>query len=311
MTTVAEKRTAPAVDRRTSRAGKLREHKNFYWMVSPFFVLFAIFGLIPIGAALYLSFTDWDGLTSADWVGLKNYRDIITDDIFGKVVFNTVYIWIGSTLLTCGLAFVLAYLINEHVMGGRGFLRMVFLLPLLTAPAVIAIIMSVIFSTSAGLANAVLSWFKPGDATVEWLASTGWIKPIIILMITWRFLGFHLLIFVAGLQSIPRELYDAAKVDGAGGFRVFAQVTLPLMLPIIFFSATSSTVGAFQLFDEPWVLTNGTGGTDQSAEVMGTMLYRTAFQDFHFGAASALSWIMFAFIALFTIVNSRLLKVRV
>lgn len=289
----------------------LRENKNFYWMVSPFFILFAIFGIIPIGAALYLGFTDWDGLSSPNWVGLENYRDIITDDIFGEVVYNTVYIWIGSTLLTCGMAFVLAYLINEYVMGSRGFLRMVFLLPLLTAPAVIAIIMSVLFSTNAGLANAFLSWFKPGQVTFDWLASTGWIKPIVILMIAWRFLGFHMLLFIAGLQSIPRELYDAAKVDGAGGFRIFARVTVPLMLPIIFFSATSSTVGAFQLFDEPWVLTNGTGGTDQSTEVMGTMLYRTAFNEFNFGTASALSWIMFAFIALFTVINSRLLKVRV
>ena len=290
---------------------RISAHRTFYLMVSPFFVLFALFGLIPIVAAFWIGFTDWDGLNPARFVGLDNYVAIVTDPTFGKAVFNTVYIWVGSTLLTVGAAFVLAYLINEYVVFGRSFLRMVFLLPLLAAPAVIAIIMSVLFSTNAGLVNAFLSAVTGDRVTYEWLASTGWIKPIIIVMIAWRFLGFHMLLFVAGLQSIPRELYDAARVDGAGGWQVFARVTFPLMLPIIFFSATSSTVGAFQLFDEPYVLTNGTGGTDQAAEVLGTMLYRTAFTDFRFGMASALSWVMFALIAIFTIVNSRLLRVRV
>ncbi len=289
---------------------RVRAHRNFYLMVAPFFVLFGVFGLVPIVVAFWIGFTDWDGLDPAHFVGLDNYVSIVTDPTFGKAVFNTVYIWLGSTLVTVGAAFVLAYLINEYVVFGRSFLRMVFLLPLLAAPAVIAIIMSVLFSTNAGLVNAFLSFVSGDRVTLDWLASTVWIKPIIIVMITWRFLGFHMLLFVAGLQSIPRELYDAARVDGADGRQVFARVTVPLMLPIIFFSATSSTVGAFQLFDEPFVLTNGTGGTDQAAEVLGTMLYRTAFTDFRFGTASALSWVMFALIAVFTIVNSRLLRVR-
>ena len=299
---------------RTARAAKpsrFRQHRNFYLMVSPFFVLFGIFGLLPIVAAVWIGLTDWDGLNAARFVGLANYAAILTDPLFAKAVGNTVFIWVGSTIVTCGLAFVLAYLINEYVLVGGGMLRMLFLLPMLAAPAVIAIIMSVLFSTNAGLMNAALSVLTGDRVTFDWLASTGWIKPIVIVMITWRFLGFHLLLFVAGLQSVPRELYDAARVDGANGRQVFWRVTVPLMLPIIFFSATSSTVGAFQLFDEPFVLTNGSGGTDQAAEVMGTMLYRTAFTEFEFGTASALSWIMFALIAVFTIVNSRLLRVRV
>lgn len=302
--------TTTARGERVARPSRFRQHRNFYLMVSPFFVLFGIFGLLPIIAAVWIGLTDWDGLNPAKFVGLANYATILTDPLFAKAVTNTVFIWVGSTILTCGLAFVLAYLINEYVLVGGGTLRMVFLLPMLAAPAVIAIIMSVLFSTNAGLMNAALSVVTGDRVTFDWLASTGWIKPIVIVMITWRFLGFHLLLFVAGLQSVPRELYDAARVDGANGRQVFWRVTVPLMLPIIFFSATSSTVGAFQLFDEPFVLTNGSGGTDQAAEVMGTMLYRTAFTEFEFGTASALSWIMFALIAVFTIVNSRLLRVR-
>lgn len=302
--------TTTARRERAATPSRFRQHRNFYLMVSPFFVLFGIFGLLPIVAAVWIGLTDWDGLNPAKFVGLANYATILTDPLFAKAVTNTVFIWVGSTILTCGLAFVLAYLINEYVLVGGGTLRMVFLLPMLAAPAVIAIIMSVLFSTNAGLMNAALSVLTGDRVTFDWLASTGWIKPIVIVMITWRFLGFHLLLFVAGLQSVPRELYDAARVDGANGRQVFWRVTVPLMLPIIFFSATSSTVGAFQLFDEPFVLTNGSGGTDQAAEVMGTMLYRTAFTEFEFGTASALSWIMFALIAVFTIVNSRLLRVR-
>lgn len=289
----------------------MREHKTFYLMISPFFVLFALFGLFPIVWAAVLGFTDWDGLNPPNFVGLDNYVQIITGPDFGKTLFNTVYIWLGSTILTVGLAFVFAYLINEYVARGQTFFRMVFLVPLLAAPAVVAIIMSVLFSTNAGIVNAVLSWVTGDQVAFEWLASTMWIKPIIIFMIAWRFLGFHMLLFFAGLQTIPRELYDAARVDGAGGVQVFLRVTFPMMLPILFFSATSSTVGAFQLFDEPYVLTNGTGGTDKSAEVLGTMLYRTAFNEFRLGTASALSWIIFAIIAVFTILNSRLLRARV
>lgn len=292
-------------------AQRMREHKTFYVMVSPFFVLFLVFGLFPILAAAWLGFTDWDGLNRARWVGLDNYVRLLTDPVLAKTLVNTVYIWIGSTVLTVAAAFVLAYLINEYVIVGRNLVRMIFLLPLLAAPAVVAIVMSVLFSTNAGLMNAFLSWVTGDRVVFDWLASTGWIKPIIILMIAWRFLGFHMLLFVAGLQTIPRELYDAAKVDGAGGVQVFLRVTFPMMLPILFFSATSSTVGAFQLFDEPYVLTNGTGGTDRSAEVLGTLLYRTAFHEFRLGLASALSWVIFALIVTFTILNSRMLRSRV
>lgn len=290
---------------------RIRENRSFYLMVSPFFVLFAVFGLFPMLAALYLGFTHWDGLRAPRFVGLQNYVNIVGSPAFGQTVFNTVYVWLGSTVLTVGIAFVLAYLINEYVLLGRSLLRMVFLLPLLVAPAVVAIITGVLFSTNAGLLTAFMRLLTGDETwTYEWLASAGWLKPIIIFMIVWRFLGFHLVLFVAGLQTVPRELYEAARVDGASGVSVFRNVTVPLMLPVVFFSATSSTVGAFQLFDEPWVLTGGTPGPEGSAEVLGTLLYRTGFVEFRLGTASALSWIIFALIAVFTVVNSRLLRSR-
>jgi ABC-type sugar transport system permease subunit len=289
---------------------RMRENKSFYVSVSPFFLLFAAFGAFPILAAFYLGFTRWDGLTAPEFVGFENYVRIFRDPLFPKVLYNTVYVWLGSTVITLGLAFVLAYLINEYVLVGQTALRMVFLVPLLVAPAVAAIVMSVLFSTNAGLVNAAWSFLADRRVTFDWFASPYWIKPMVVLMIVWRYTGFHLIIFLAGLQSIPRELYDAARVDGAKGTQVFFRITVPLMIPIIFFSAISATVGGFQLFDEPYVLTGGTGGTEQSGQVLGTYLYQTAFQEFRFGLASALSWVMFGLIAVFALINARLLRRR-
>lgn len=300
----------PAGGERTLGA-RIRDNRAFYVTIAPFFVLFAIFGAFPILASLLISFVRWDGLSTPEFVWLQNYAILFQDPVFRKAIVNTVYIWIGSTIVTMGLAFCLAYLINEYVLVGKGFFRVVFLFPLLVAPAVTGIIASVMFSSHAGIVNSALSALTGSRVTFEWLQSTGWIKPLIILLIAWRWTGWHLIIFLAGLQAIPRELYSAARVDGAGEGQLFLRITLPLMVPFVLYSAISSTVGAFQLFDEPYVLTGGTYGTSNSAQVMGTYLYQAAFQEFRFGLASATSYVIFALILVFSAVNARLLRRQV
>ncbi|HEY8457215.1 MAG TPA: sugar ABC transporter permease [Actinopolymorphaceae bacterium] len=290
------------------RKARLRNNRAFYLCITPFFILFGIFGAFPIAASLVISFLRWDGLSDPEWVGFGNYLILFGDPVFRKAIWNTVYIWVGSTVLTMGIAFVLAYLINEYVLVAKGFFRVVFLFPLLVAPAVTGIIASVMFSSHAGIVNAVLSWVTGERVTFEWLDSTVWIKPLVILLIAWRWTGWHLIIFLAGLQAIPRELYGAARVDGASERQVFFRITLPLMVPFILYSAISSTVGAFQLFDEPYVLTGGTYGTANSAQVLGTYLYQSAFQEFNFGLASATSYVIFALILVFSAINARLLR---
>ncbi len=286
----------------------MRRDAAFYACVAPFFVLFAAFGAFPIIAALGISFVDWDGLSDPTFVGLHNYAVLFGDPVFRKAISNTIYVWIGSTVVTMALAFFLAYLINEYVLVGKGFFRVVFLFPLLVAPAVTGIIASVMFSSHAGIVNAALTWLTGDRVTLEWLQSTVWIKPLIILLIAWRWTGWHLIIFLAGLQAIPRELYSAARVDGANERQLFLRITVPLMVPFILYSGISSTVGAFQLFDEPYVLTGGTFGTSNSAQVMGTYLYQAAFEEFEFGLASATSYVIFALILVFSVLNIRLLR---
>lgn len=301
----------PGNQPRLTRWARMRQNGAFYTSVSPFFLLFAIFGAFPIIASLLVSFVKWDGLGDPEFVGLQNYAILFEDPVFRTAIWNTVYIWVGSTLLTMTVAFGLAYLISEYVLVGKGFFRVVFLFPLLVAPAVTGIIASVMFSSHSGIVNAFLSFVSGERVIFDWTDSPVWIKPLIILLLTWRWTGWHLIIFMAGLQAVPRELYSAARVDGAGEWQVFFRITLPLMIPFILYSAISSTVGAFQLFDEPYVLTNGTYGTGNSAQVLGTYLYQSAFQDFRFGLASATSYVIFALILVFSAINIRTLRRQV
>jgi cellobiose transport system permease protein len=309
-TTTREPTSRPGRRRpgRRGRLGRAGENRAFYIVIAPYFLLFTVLGAFPILASLGISFVTWDGLSTPQFAGLHNYAVLFGDPVFRKAIVNTVYIWVGSTALTMSLAFFLAYLINEYVLVGKGFFRVVFLFPLLVAPAVTGIIASVMFSSHAGIVNAVLTSLADHRVTFDWIRSTGWIKPLVILLITWRWTGWHLIIFLAGLQAIPRELYSAARVDGAGERQLFLRITLPLMVPFISYSAISSTVGAFQLFDEPYVLTSGTLGTSNSAQVMGTYLYQAAFRDFKFGLASATSYVIFALIIVFSVINIRMLR---
>lgn len=287
---------------------RIRENRAFYIAIAPFFLLFAVFGAFPIMASFVISFVRWDGLSEPEFVGLGNYVILAQDPVFRKAIWNTIYVWLGSTIVTMAVAFGLAYLINEYVLVGKGFFRVVYLFPLLVAPAVTGVIASVMFSSHAGIVNAALSLLADERVTFDWLRSTFWIKPLVILLIVWRWTGWHLIIFLAGLQAIPRDLYNAARVDGANERQVFFRITLPLMVPFILYSAISSTVGAFQLFDEPYVLTNGTYGTANSAQVLGTYLYQAAFQEFRFGLASATSYVIFGLILVFSVINARVLR---
>lgn len=308
---VTSRLTAPrAVQRRQTRLRRVRADWMFYVSVSPFLVLFAVFGAFPILFALYLGFTRWDGLTDPVFVGFENYARLARDPVFRTAIVNTLFVWLGSTFLTVGLAFLLAHLVNEYVFVARSFFRVVFLFPLLVAPAVTAIIVGVLFSTNAGLVNAVWSFLVGRKVAYDWVESTRWIKPLIVLMIAWRWTGWHFIIFLAGLQTIPRDLYDAARLDGASGVQMFRSVTLPLMIPVLLFSVVSATVGGIQLFDEPYVLTHGTGGTLHSGTTVGTYLYQTAFTEFNFGLASAMSYVIFAMIAVVSLINARLLRSR-
>ncbi|MFZ4453173.1 carbohydrate ABC transporter permease [Salibacterium aidingense] len=305
---IIQKHGSSPVQKNTWR--KIKNNKAFYICVAPFMILFLLFSAFPIVSSFFLGFTKWNGAGLPAFAGVDNYVQLFQDPLFLQSIYNTIYMWFFSTLFTLGLAFILAYLVNYYIKKAKGFYRVVFLFPLLVAPALTAIIISVVFSTNSGAVNSVISLLMEGRFTQEWLRSEFWIKPLIVLIIVWRWTGYHFILYIAGLQTIPDELYEAARIDGANPLQMIKNITLPLMLPIILVSSITATVGAIQLFDEPYVLTDGTGGVGNAGLSMGMYLYETAFEYFDFGLAAAQSYVLFAMILAVTLVNARLLRRR-
>lgn len=278
-----------------------KSHGTFYLTVAPFFAIFTLFSIFPVAFSFYLGFNQWDGFSAPAFVGLENYMRALSDPVFQKAIWNTLFLWFWSTLLTVGLALVLAVLINEYVVFGKTYFRMVFLMPLLVAPAVAAIILRIFFTSNGGLVNLFTGALTGTPSYFDWLGSEFWIKPLVVLLVVWRWTGWHMIIFLAGLQSIPRDIYEAARIDGVGRWAIFSRITVPLLLPALAFSIITATLGGLQMFDEPYVLTQGLGGTDNSSTTIGMYLYATAFTQFNFGLGAAVSWYIFAAVVVLTV----------
>jgi cellobiose transport system permease protein len=285
-----------------------RANRAFYLAFAPFLLIFLAFSAFPMVFSFYLGFNKWDGFGSPELVGLKNYTRVLGDPVFQKAIWNTAYIWFWSTALTVGLALALAVMVNEYVTAGRSYFRMVFLVPLLVAPAVSAIILRVFFSANNGLVNLAYGAATGEPSFFDWLNDTSWIKPLVVVLIIWRWTGWHMIIFLAALQAIPRDIYEAARMEGVSRFAIFSRITLPLLIPALGFSLMTATLGGLQIFDEPYVLTLGTGGTDNSATTIAMYLYATAFTQLNFGLASAVSWYLFAAIVAMTLLFRTLQK---
>jgi cellobiose transport system permease protein len=287
---------------------RVRANRTFYFAVAPFFVIFLIFSVFPVAFSFYLGFNEWDGFSDPRFVGFENYARALADPVFQKAIWNTLYLWFWSTLFTVGLALALAVLINEYVVFAKNYFRIVFLLPLLVAPAIAAIILRVFFTSNGGLVNLLVGAASGTPSYFNWLASEFWIKPLVTLLVIWRWTGWHMIIFLAGLQAIPRDIYEAARMDGVGRWAIFSRITIPLLLPSLAFSLITATLGGLQMFDEPYVLTQGQGGTDNSATTLGMYLYATAFTQFNFGLGSAVSWYIFAAVVALTVAHRMLTR---
>ncbi len=277
------------------------------WLtMAPFLIIFVAFSLFPVLFSAWLGVHAWDGFSTPRFVGFDNYATALADPVFRKAVWNTIHVWFWSTLITCGLALVLAVLINEYAVFGRTYFRMVFLLPLLVAPAIAAIILRVLFSANGGLVNLMIGEITGTPTFFSWFDSEIWIKPLVVLLVIWRWTGWHMIIFLAGLQAIPRDIYEAARLEGVSRWSVFSRITLPLLAPALAFSIITATLGGLQMFDEPFVLTQGIGGTNHSATTLGMYLYATAFTQFDFGLGAAVSWYIFAAVVAMTLLYRRL-----
>ena len=304
-------RTAPK-RRPTGRLRRLASSWPQYLAISPFYLIFLTFLLIPIVFSLYLAFTDWDGLGAIHFAGLRQFRYLVKDPTFWLALRNTLVIWVLATVPMLFMALVLASLINA-TKRFTAFYRVAFFIPSVTSIVAVALFFSAIFSKNYGLVNVVLHALHL--PTIDWLSGSWTIKVVIAVLMTWQWTGYNAIIYLAGMQAIPPELHEAAKVDGAGPVRRFFSITVPLLRPIILFTAIVSTVTGLQSFTEPQVLFGSvasvnpnSGGPGQAGLTLILYFYHQAFDNSDFGYAAAIAWAAFLVVILFSAVNFRILS---
>lgn len=278
-----------------------------YVAVSPFFVLFAIFGAFPVLFSIWISFHSWNGIGEMKWVGLEQYTYLFTDPQFWVAIGNTLIIWVLSTVPMLFLALVIANALHNTVRF-RGFYRVAYFIPNITSVVAVTMVFGSIFSNNFGLLNAFLQ--SVGLSKIEWMTQPWGIQIAIASIVTWRWVGYNAIIFLAGLQAISADVYEAAKVDGASSVQTFFRITVPMLRPVILFTAITSTIGGLQIFTESQVLLGDTGGPGGAGMTIVTYLYKSAFVNNQFGYGAAVGWALFVLIALFSIINWRLVGGR-
>lgn len=277
-----------------------------YVFISPFLVLFGVFGVFPLLFSLYLAFQSWEptsGLGAMHYVGLGNFAFALGDEWFWKSLKNTLWLAVATGVPQHLVAIPLAVFIHTSFKRLRDGMVGAYFLPYITSTVAIAIMFGSLFSRDYGLVNAALG--LAGVPPIDWLNQPDTLKPAVALIIFWRYLGFNVVLYLAALQTIPKDLYEAATMDGAGRLQQFFYITLPSLKPMIYFGVMLSVIGGLQIFEEPFILTNGKGGPDQAAMTSAVYLYRMAFDFNDFGGASAMSWVLFAVVALLTWMTNR------
>jgi multiple sugar transport system permease protein len=310
-----------------------------YLFISPFFILFAVFGLYPLLFSAYVSFFRWDGVGALRWEGLGNYvyalyledlpwsqffsgtfwADLYERD-FWRALGNTLWIGLVASLPQHLIALPLAWFLHTRFQLGRNATLGIYFLPFITNTVAIVLVFQAMFSAQYGLVNSLLvglgTWQLAGVQPLAWLFPTelvDWGRPektkwVVAFVVWWRYVGWNTVLYLAALQTIPQDLFEAARVDGASRWRQFIHIALPQLRPMLFFAITLSLIGSLQLFEEPYILTGGTGGVIQEAETSAMYLLKVALNEGDFGTASAIAWLLFLVVAAFTALNNRVLK---
>ncbi|GAA0931399.1 sugar ABC transporter permease [Nonomuraea longicatena] len=279
-----------------------REARRFHLFASPWLIGFVVFTAGPIAAAIVVSFMDWNLLRSPSWVGLANYERMFADAEFWESIENTVQYGVGYVVLGVTFTFGMALLLNQPLRF-QGLFRTVMYMPSVVSGLATALLWLNILHPDYGLINKVLA--TVGIQGPGWLASQEWAIPALVLMAVWG-AGNTIVIYLAGLQGIPKTLYEAAEIDGAGWWRRFWSVTVPMMSPVIFFNVVTGFIGALQGY--VLILAMTEGGPGNATMVLGLYIYRHAFVYFDMGYAAALSWAMFAVIIAVTAVQFALAR---
>lgn len=270
-----------------------------YFFITPFILIFAVFSIFPIIFTFISSFSEWNGFDSMRGIGFRNYLDLFKDPVFIKSIINTFKIMAIMLPLEVIIALVIAFVLNTYLQEIKHYFETIFFLPYLTSPIAVGILFSVIFSYQYGFFNWVLKGLKIISEDIDWMGDPKYAIVIISMVCLWKAIGYTIVVFIAGLQTIPAELYESSRIDGAGVATVFLRITIPLLKPVIIFIVITTIIGDLQLFAEPFMLFNG-GGTNNSAMTIVTYLYQSAFQFSRSGYGAAISYVLFFIILFFS-----------
>ena len=283
-----------------------------YGFLFPFLVIFSVFGMFPLLFSIFLSFQAWnpvEGLSAMNYVGADNYYIALTDPWLWRSLNNTLWLAIASGVAQHLVALPVAYILVSLGDRMRHWLTSAYFLPFITSTVAAALIFFNMYSPNSGIINQSLmaladstlfgwafSWindFQP----IRWLDDATLIKPSIAIMVFWKYTGFNIVLYTTGLLTIPKDILEAARMDGANAWHRFWYISLPMIRPFIFFAVTMTIIGNLQLFEEPFVLTRGIGGTGQSGLTLSMYLYKVGWEWLEMGTASAISWLLFILIA--------------
>jgi len=298
-------RTAAAGAAGAARRRGVRRLATALPFILPSFIGIALFLLVPVVIVLVLSFFQWNFLTSPRWVGFANYVTMTKDDHVFHALLVTAYYVLWNIPIQTLMALGLAILLNRK-RPTLGFFRALYVLPFMSTPVAMAVVWSWMFNGQFGLINHLL--LLAGIHGPDWLGSTQTALPVVAMVSNWQYAGYNMLFFLAGMQTIPPALYEAASIDGASAVRQFFRITLPLLNPTMLFVLVTDVIGSFQIFDTVYVMTQG--GPASATTVINYQIYTTGFQNFNVGSASAMSLTLFGVILVITFIQFRFFRNR-
>jgi ABC-type sugar transport system permease subunit len=289
----------------TPRWFSLQQRYAPYLFVSPFLIVFATFGLWPIVKSLVLSLYATNGPKSAVFVGAANFQFLLSDPDFHTAVRNTVIFALASVFVQLPMSLGLALLLSQKWLRGREFFRLAFFSPHLVGSVFVAVLFQVLFIPQYGLLNKALHALLGIPLDTKWLSNPALVMPALVMTSLWMYVGFNMIYFLAALQAVDRELYEAATVDGANAWQQFWAVTLPSIRPVAIFVLITATIGSFQLFELPYIMLNNGSGPNKAGLTIVMYLYQTGFVTGDLGYASAVGWTLALGVLVISLIQAR------
>lgn len=279
----------------------IKNRDNMGWLfIAPFLIVFLTFSIYPVLRTLYLSFTDYSGFNQPTWTGLTNYKRVFTDKLLWEAFGNTIKIWGINIVLQLGIAFLLTIVFSDikYKMRGLSVFRALFYLPNLIACTSVAFLFKTLLDWKFGSVNQILTGLRIVDAPVDWLGTPVLLRTVVGVIGAWMWFGNSFIMLMAGVQGINGDYFEAAAIDGAGRWTIFAKITLPLLRPIMLYVAITSLIGGLQIFDIPYLVSLGNQKMTRSVNTAVMHLYNMAFKNRQIGYAGAIAFILFFIIAI-------------